>query len=87
MKPNMKIICTPIVGTDFIDEHGIRHFNFSLCSRDADGFRARAFVDMRDTQAVRIGITTALEHRKTAILRMARAYQRRSMPQRFYRTA
>lgn len=83
----MKTKYTPIVGIDFIDEHGIRHFNFSLCSQGPDGFRARAFVDMRDTAATRIGLSPETSSRKSAIIRLARIYQTRSIPQRFSKRA
>lgn len=83
----MKTQYTPVIGIDFIDEHGIRFFNFSLCSHGSDGFKARALVDMQDAQVYRIAVIPELSERRKAIARMARNYQHRSIPQRFFKTA
>lgn len=76
---------TGIVGLDFVDADGVRHFTFTLCSQGPDGFRARTVTDLRDEAVTRHGAIPALQPRLDAVMRLARRYRERSIPQRFAR--
>lgn len=76
-----------IIGLDFVDADGVRRTNFCLCAHRKDGLRTVAMVDTADGRVTRHCYINELEHRTDAVLRLARIYQGRSVPQVFGRRA
>ncbi len=83
----MKQKLIPIVGLDFIDAYGVRIFNFQLCERRDSGLVTVAIVDMAGEKIARKISVDRLEARMKGIVRLARKYLGRSIPQVFRKQA
>lgn len=76
----------PIIGIDFIDTHGHRNTCFQLCTPKStgQGIEAIACVDLNTSGEVeRTAFSKAMKPREYGIIRLARKYQARSIPQQF----
>ncbi len=76
-----------IVGLDFVDENGVRHFSLQICRRRNGRFEAIAHLQVQYGQdGIPFSAFSAIDsfkHSRKAVDRLASVYMRRSVPQRF----
>lgn len=76
-----------IVGLDFVDENGVRHFSFQVCRWQNGRFETIADLQINYGQdGIPFSHYRAIDSfkdRRRAVDRLASVYMRRSIPQRF----